>query len=536
MPSMETPLQRQSLVQPLAHLLAWAQPLATARQMAAMDRHASLALGLPARLLMENAAHAAANWVDDLLARPGQPGGPVVVVCGAGNNGGDGYALARLLANRGRAVTVVALGEPKGDALANRQAWGHWGAVVDVVAEEGRAREVLSHGALLVDALFGTGLDRPLEGAAAQLVEAFNQAPAAVKLALDLPSGVHADTGEVLGVAARCSHTLCFQAAKPGVFLHPGAQQAGEVRTADVSIPLNFPQGTPRAWRLTAPFCRALLPPRPPDGHKGTFGHVLTLGGSAGMGGAAWLAALAALRSGAGLVTAGVPKVLQDRFLEWAPEVMTWAPGPLGEWLTGADVASALQAAQGKDAVVLGCGLGRREDTGNFVRELLPALNTPLVVDADALFFLDPPVLAGRSVPAILTPHPGEMARLAGITPEEVNRDRVAWARRYAAEWDAVLVLKGAPTVVAEPGGGVFLNATGDQGLATAGTGDVLAGILGGLLAQGLSPLAAALLGVWLHGLARNLLGWEVDAASFTAKDLLGGVNHAFQTLRAGEA
>lgn len=517
------------------------QRLASTAEMRAMDDHAIHALGLPGRLLMENAAAAVAARVWALLsdppAGPAAPAGPVAVCCGAGNNGGDGYAVARLLANRGVAVTVLRMGGPgAGDAGDNADAWTHFGPTVDAEAEPEQARAVLGGAAAIVDALFGTGLGREVSGAPAGLIDAMNAAATetgAWVVAVDIPSGVHGDTGQVMGRAVRATHTVAIQAGKPGLWQHPGAGHVGQVEVAPVSIPPTWPPDAPLTGLLTEAFAAALLPPRPPAGHKGTFGHLLTVCGSAGMGGAAALAARAGLKVGAGLVTAGVPAVLRDAFLAAAPELMTLAAAGEPARFMSEHEETFLAAAAERTAVVMGCGLGRHEDTGAFVQRLLRDVACPVVVDADGLFPLRPEHLTGRKAPTVITPHPGELARLAGLPTTELSADRLGVARRLAAEWGVVLVLKGAGTVIAEPGGAAFINPTGDEGLASGGTGDVLSGMIGGLLAQGLAPLPAALLGVFLHGLARDCLRDTVPAAAFTATDLFTGIPLALRRLQA---
>jgi NAD(P)H-hydrate epimerase len=250
------------------------------------------------------------------------------------------------------------------------------------------------------------------------------------------------------------------------------------------------------------------------------------------MGGAAMLSGLAALKVGTGLVTVGVPRALRDRFLASAPELMTLA-GDSGaeDVFDGSHAPTMADAAATRSAVVLGCGLGRHADTGAFVRALVPRIEQALLVDADGLYHLDVSQVRDRTIPAVLTPHPGELARLSGLSVEVLSSDRVGHARRLATEWRVVLVLKGAATVVASPKGEVFINPTGDAGLASGGTGDVLSGVIGGYLAQGMAPLPAALFGVYLHGLARDCLRSAISSASFTAHDLMQGLNLAIQRL-----
>jgi NAD(P)H-hydrate epimerase len=512
------------------HLL---ERLCTAAEMRRMDEHAIAALGLPARLLMENAAHEVAARVQRRLRESGRSAAPVAVCCGTGNNGGDGYAAARLLRNAGVPCLVVRSGEPQSpDALANAQAWTRFGRTLDWEAEETQCRAAIAAAPALVDALFGTGLNRALEGAVRGLIEAMNEAPAPVKLAVDIPSGLHADTGAILGAAVSATETVSFQVGKVGCHQFPGAALCGTVTVAPVSIARAWPAGAPATYLLTRAFARALRPRRPQHGHKGTFGHLFAICGSAGMGGAAMLCGLSAAKVGTGLVTLAVPGALQDRFLADAPELMTFAPAGGGrEHFDAAHADSLAAEAVRRDAAVLGCGLGRAPETGALVRELVPRLGGPLLVDADGLYHLPVAALAERVTPAVLTPHPGELARLSGLTVGELGRDRVGHARALARRWGVVLVMKGAGTVVAAPDGTVFINPTGDQGLATGGTGDVLSGVIGGWLAQGLPPLQAALLGVYMHGLARDLTRPGLTSASFTAMDLVRGLNAALLEL-----
>jgi NAD(P)H-hydrate epimerase len=504
--------------------------LATAAEMRAMDAHAIEQQGLPARLLMENAAAQVADTVCELMGEA-QLGGSVVVCCGAGNNGGDGYAAARHLENRGVSTVVVETGLPKTpDAVANRAALIHVGDCIDWGEHRVRAEAAVAQAQVIVDALFGTGLTRPIEGDAAALVEAINASPAPVKLAVDIASGIHSDTGALLGAAVRCTHTLALQVAKLGHHQHPGRAYAGQVRIAPISISLRWPVAAPPTYVLERDFVADLLPERPVAGHKGTFGHLLAVCGSAGMGGAAGLAGMGALRVGAGLVTLGVPRCLRDRYVAIAPELMTLA-GSAGDeaHFDAPQVAPLLAAAGERNALVLGCGLGRHAATGEFVRDFVAQAAAPLLIDADGLYFLDGAQLRARGEPTVITPHPGELSRLSGLSVADLSADRVGHARRLAAEWGVVLVLKGAGTVVAAPDGSAYINTTGDQGLASGGTGDVLSGMIGGLMAQGLAPLAAALAGVYLHGLARDLRSAERTTAAFVASDLVGGIDAALR-------
>ena len=520
-----------SAARPLPYALL--QRLATAAQMRRMDRHAIEELGLPVRLLMENAARAVAERVWALArALPGPP--PVAVVCGPGNNGGDGLAAARLLKNRGLAVTVIQLGTPAGEAVAeNAEAWRQFGETYDAAREPAAAEALLEQAGVIVDAIFGTGLARPVEGPYRDWIDRINAAPAPVKLAVDIPSGIDSDTGRVWGLAVRCTHTVTFQVGKIGCYQWPAAGYAGALEVADVSIPAHWEPNAPPVYRVTAEFARALLPRRPRDAHKGTFGHLLSVCGSAGMGGAALLAGRAAVKTGAGLVTAAVPRSLRDAFLAAAPELMTLADDE-GEAQAFAPEHAPLilEAARERSAVVLGCGLGRREGTRAFARRLVAEVERPMLIDADGLNALAAADLQARRHPTVITPHPGELSRLSGLGVAEIGADRVLHARRLAAAWGVVLVLKGAGTVIADPSGEVFIHPFADHALASGGSGDVLSGIVGSLLAQGMPPLDAALLGVHLQGAARVALA-EIPGAAFSASDLIAGLPGAFRALGA---
>lgn len=521
-----------------AAALAHMPRLALVEEAQAMDRRAVAEWGLSSRLLMENAAHALANAAEAAWAQlsptKSTTEARAVVCCGPGNNGGDGYAAARLLANRGWRVEVLRLGQAlPGAAAENARAWAHWGNTLDWHAE---AAGKLAEADLLIDALFGIGLSRELVGDAAALVVAFNASPARVKLAAELPSGVAANTGEVLGAATDCTHTLSFQTPKPGLYQQPGARYAGKVRVAAVSIPLWWPADAQALHLLTQAGAAALLPQRSPAGHKGTFGHLLCICGQAGMGGAAALAGRAALCAGAGMVTLGLPLCLRDRFLDSAPELITLtppslpgAPGDTETHFVPAHASFFLEQAQQRSAVTLGCGLGRHTETQAFVRALVPALQRPCVLDADGLFPWQIETLRSLRAPCVITPHAGEFARLCGISVAQLAADRLGYARRAAQASGAVVVLKGPATLIAAPEGEAFLNTSGNEALATAGTGDVLAGMIGSLLAQGLAPLRAALLGVYWHGLAQQLD--PTPAACFHASLLLHGLAPALRSM-----
>lgn len=443
---------------------------------------------LPGRVLMELAGAGAARLVRE---RAGGLAGKAIVLCGPGNNGGDGWVVARHLHAAGWTVRCIALGEPAEgtDAAVNLALWKALGGEIRV-AERGataRMRNWLGHANTIVDALFGTGLGRSLEGAAAELVAAANEAEHGLRVALDLPSGLSADRGEVLGVAFRADLTATFGVKKLGLYLGQGPDYAGEVAAVDIAWPPPVLAAVGASARLATPeSMRALVPARPADGHKGTFGHVGVVGGFPGTEGAALLAAIAALRSGAGLSTWSAPEVPEPVLRP--PEIMRHA------------FVDALPPRP--DALVVGPGLGTDARAERAVALALEDTR-PSVWDADGLNLVAREGrLAALGGERVLTPHPLEAARLIGSDAAAVQADRLGAVQRLATTSRAVVILKGRNPIVAAPGHAPVVFDLSEPTLAVGGSGDVLAGLIGGLLAQGLSPRAAALLGVHLHGQA----------------------------------
>ncbi len=494
--------------------------LVTAAEMRAIDA-AAIAGGVPGHALMERAGAAVARAARALLG----PGGRVLALCGGGNNGGDGYVAARLLHAGGVGTFAVSIVPPdalRGDARAAFEA----ARTVGVPLLDAAALPQLqaSQGDVLLDALLGTGLARAPEGlhaaAIARLAEL--RAGGSRVVALDVPSGLSADTGRPLGPCVAADRTVTFAFLKRGLVLHPGAAFAGEVELADIGIPAAAAAAVPSSCELlTEREAQALVPPRAPDAHKGDAGRVLVVAGSPGKGGAAHLALSGALRGGAGLVTLlARPEVLPFA-LAGRPEAMSRplpGAGPLGP----DDLDALLAAAKGVDAIVIGPGLPRGPETGPLLRAFLERAGRPAVLDADALNALAerPGLVAGLPVPVVLTPHPGEMARLTGSTIADVQADRIGLAARQARAWGCVLVLKGARTVVASPEAAPAVVEAGNPGMATGGTGDVLAGLVGALLAGGLPAFDAARAATFAHALAGDLAAARLGERGLLAGDL----------------
>lgn len=489
--------------------------LLTAAQMRAVDRFVIDELGVPGVVLMENAGR---GVVDALVARrPVGQGTRIVVIAGAGQNGGDGFVIARHLANRGARVEVLlaaAKEKIKGDALVYYGALERMGAVsiVDLSTEtDARVWDVRCLGAeILVDAIFGTGLRSDVTGVPAAAVVAMNRA-AGFRVAVDLPSGLDADSGAVLGVVCAADLTATIGTAKLGLWLDADAP-VGDVEIVDLGVNIeSLVAGAdgrvlalegPRACLLDDASVAARLAPWGPSGHKGTRGHALVIAGSAGKTGAAVLSGTAAMRAGAGLVTLATTASGQVALDAKVLELMT-ASYTDGADADGETLAKLRAILPRMKAVAMGPGIPTGPRMAEVVRTLARELTLPLVLDADALNLIGtdaPAVLASARGPRILTPHPGEMGRLVGRPTSEVGRDRLGLARQLAHATGAVVVLKGARTIIASKDGDAFVNPAADASLGTAGSGDVLTGIIVGLLAQGLAPVDAACAGVFVHG------------------------------------
>jgi NAD(P)H-hydrate epimerase len=519
--------------------------LVTAAEMRAADFYTIQEIGLPGAVLMEEAGRQVAELCLRLLKeRPGR--GRVFVWAGKGNNGGDGLVAARRLGLAGYHVEVFLVAEDPGtlssETRRNLEVLRRLGIPVNQAwsaAEISAAEIVGASGDLQVDALLGTGSRGPVSGPLAAAIAAINRGGVPV-VAVDLPSGLNADTGEVLGPAVRAGYTVTFGRPKVGLLTYPGAELVGQLYVADIGIPAEaYPEDAPAAFLLEAGEVAARLPAWKPTTHKGERGRVFVVGGSPGLTGAVCLAGEAALRAGAGLVTVGVPEGVHDIFEVKLTEVMT---APLPETEDGTLAASAagavLERAAQADALAVGPGLGRGEELASLLAELVRESPVPLVIDADGLNALvgHMEVLGEAAAPIILTPHPGELARLTGSTPAEVQAHRLPLARDVAREWNAVVVLKGARTVIAAPDGTCYINPTGNPGLATGGTGDVLTGVIAAFLAQGLDAVQAAAAGVFLHGLAGDLAAKSSGGErGFVAGDVIHALPSALSALLRGE-
>ena len=511
----------------------------TAQEMQQADRQAIERYGIPSICLMENAASAVAEVLVHRFPQVQR----VSVLCGKGNNGGDGLGAARMLHNKGLTVEILLLGslkDARGDARTNLEICRKLGiplTLVRTVKQLDQATALLAASEVVVDALFGTGLDRPLEGVWAGLVERINALPVPV-LSVDVPSGLGGVSGAVTGPAVRAFATVTFGCLKPPHVFPPASEYCGEVVVADIGIPVETLEGLSSLRLATAEELRLFVPDRPKDAHKGAFGHTVCAAGSMEKPGAAVMACLGALRSGAGLVTcASIPEVL-SRVAGHAYEAMGLVLDSTPEkTVARAALPRLLAFLQDKDALVVGPGLSIVPDTDAFIRDLVLSTSLPLVLDADGLnaFAGKAHLLAQRQGPTILTPHSGELARLLETSVEEIEADRLQSARRAAESTGAAVVLKGHLTLIALPQSTTWINPTGNPGMATGGMGDILSGMLASFLGQGLGPDQAAPLAVYLHGLAGDLAAKETEFASLLPRDLVDFIPEAFKALNGEE-
>ena len=511
-----------------------------AEQMREADRRTIQDIGLASLVLMENAGRQVVAAVESLY--PDLADRSVAIVCGKGNNGGDGFVVARTLHQRGVDVSVFVIGkitDIKGDARINLEILGRIGQTVVEVADETawelHGMEVSGHD-LIIDAMFGTGLSAPLTGFYETVVADINDAGVPI-VSIDMPSGMSADTSDLIGDAIDATVTVTLGAPKLPLVLPPAESKSGDVVIADIGIPFDIFEQLEGSYLelLTREQMRPLIQARAVDAHKGDFGRVVVVAGSMGKAGAAVLCAQGALRSGAGLVTVASPRSCQPTIAAHGVEYMTEGLDETPDGTVHFAAVSAVLSIEA-DVIVAGPGLGRGEGVTTFIRELVDKYDGPLVLDADALnaFADEPSLLVGREGrDLIITPHPGEMARLVGCSVEDLQADRIGIATEFAKRHKLYVVLKGHRTLVVTPDERVFVNQTGCAGMATGGTGDVLAGMLAGWLGQLLDAEAACCLAVYLHGSAGELADADNGEVSMTAADLVEHIGDAVLELTA---
>ena len=506
----------------------------TAEEMKGIDRKAMQDFSMPGLLLMENAGMAVAQKVREMLKEVDKP--RVAVVSGKGNNGGDGFVAARRLRQSGIETKVFLIGrrrDVKGDSRVNANIACKLLPVVEVTNRGilSRMKGELKAYDLVVDAIVGIGAKDKMKGIVADAITAVFECGRPV-VCVDVPSGLDSDTGLPLGVCVRGSETVTMGLPKAGLLLHPGADFAGNVTVSDIGLPDKLLGDRRLSLNLLErEEIAGLLPVRPANAYKGMMGHVLVLAGSYGYTGAAVLTSMSALRSGCGLVTLGIPRSLNTICEIKLTEVIT-RPLPETEAATlGLEAEDEIMDwVEQVDALAIGPGLAEHPETGALIRKLIMTVDKPMVIDADGLNVLDgdSSVLGKRQFPTVITPHPGEMSRLLGISTSEVLKNRVGISRGTAVKHGVVVVLKCAGTIIAGPDGSVFVNPTGNSGMASAGVGDVLTGVIGSLISQKMACLDAAKAGVYLHGLAGDIAKTNKGEAALVAGDLLDSLPQAF--------
>lgn len=496
----------------------------TAEEMRNIDRRTIQKIGIPGIVLMENAGAKTASLIKKILN--GVRGKNIMVFCGRGNNGGDGMVVARHLINSGANLRIFLTAKKedlKGDPLTNLQILEKMGVEIKPISTiEEITPFPQTH--LVIDALLGTGIKGQVRGFVAEVIDFINQYRAPV-LSVDLPSGLNSDTGSYEGTCVKADYTLTMALLKRGLLIPPGRELAGEVRVVDISMPqVAIDEEDVKTSLVEQDDVRQMLPQRPSETHKNRCGKVFILAGSVGMTGAATLASMAVLRSGAGVAILGIPQSLNPPLEEKLTEVMT-KPLPETEMQTISlrawkEVQNLMDWAH---VLAIGPGLSTQEETKELVLKMVENLNKPAVIDADGLN-----ALAGRAetlqkakADVVLTPHFGELSRLVEIPIEEISKNRIEVARHWASQLGVILVLKGSPTVIGDPNSNIYINPTGNAGMATAGAGDVLTGTIAGLMAQGAPPLEAAIAGVYLHGLAGDLAREELGEKGLIAGDIV---------------
>jgi NAD(P)H-hydrate epimerase len=517
--------------------------LVTADEMREMDRRTIEIFGIPGRVLMENAGREACRILLEYFA--GHTKRRIGVIAGRGNNGGDGFVIARYLANSGARVNVYLLAKStslRGDAAANFNLLTPLGIPVVELPDKtkfSKHKTAMRRMDLWVDAILGTGLKSDIKGYFSEVIDFLNRLDKPI-LAVDVPSGLNADTGQPCGNCIQSRATVTFAFAKIGHMQYPGADYCGKLSIVDIGIPNTIAaKVAPRQYLLTPERIRTYFQPRPPDTHKGRTGHLLVLAGSTGKTGAAAMTAMSALRAGAGLVTLGAPRSLNQALEARVLEAMT---EPLPESRTGILGDSAfrtiMELLSGKKCLALGPGLGQAAETQKLVCRIIKNSTVPVVVDADGLNGLagNLQILSPLKIPVILTPHPGEMARLIDMPVSHIQQNRINTSRELALRFRVHVVLKGAGTVIAHPDGRVFINPTGNSGMASGGMGDALTGMIAGFLAQGFMPEAAAHAGVYLHGSAADALAQKVGPFGFLAHEVMNAIPGEIKTLMAGRS
>ncbi len=516
--------------------------LVTAGEMQEIDRQTIESFGLPGRVLMENAGMGATQIL--LKKFKGLINKKIGIVAGRGNNGGDGFVMARYLSRKGVSVTVYLLAKKsmvKGDAAENLNIL----SLLDIsIIEMPDQKSFLKHKTSMlyqdiwIDAILGTGLKSDVKGYFRKIINFINSSDKPV-FSVDTPSGLNADTGRPCGVCIKAHTTATFAFAKTGHLIFPGATYTGNLEIVDIGIPDYIVKNVgPGQFLITSDMVRAALQKRLPETHKGNTGHLLIIAGSTGKTGAAAMTAMSAMRSGAGLVSLGIPKSLNSVLESQILEVMTSPlPEAKGGRLNESSFDKIMNLIPGKKCLAVGPGLGTASGTKNLVIRIIKECGLPIIIDADGLNNIIDNInmLKNLKPPVILTPHPGELSRLTGRPVSFIQNNRINCARNFAKKFKVHLVLKGAKTVIAHPDGKVFINPTGNPGMASGGMGDVLTGIIAGFVTQGYSPESAVHAGVYLHGAAADTLAKNKASFGYLATEVMNAIPEEIQHLINGK-
>lgn len=510
----------------------------TAEEMRRIDRSTIESLGIPSNVLMEKAGVAVTKRIKEMYKKR-----RVVVLAGGGNNGGDGIVVGRELFGSGWPVLVLLLIKEESlspDCLSQLRIAKKLGVPIEFRTDISKAD---IHGAIVVDALLGTGLNKEIEGSMARVIVFLNSQKAHV-ISVDIPSGISSDTGQVMGVAVKAGCTVTFGLPKRGHLLYPGSEYVGKLIVENIGFPEEYLKSDDlKVEVFDRDKVASLIPIRPPYSHKGDYGHVLIVAGSRGKTGAAMMAARACMRTGAGLVTIGVPESLVDLFQMRVLEEMVLSLPDRGDGTLSSQAYKVILnfLSEKADLLCIGPGIGVSEEIKGLIRELLRSLNKTAVIDADAINSItDRAILRECKASLILTPHPGEMVRLLQrsgikIDASDLEKDRIEKARSFSIDTGINLVLKGVPTITASPDGRAVINTTGNPGMASAGSGDVLTGMIGALVGQGLKPFEASALGVYLHGLAGDIAASCKGDLSLIASDIIESIPEAFKEVRGSD-
>ncbi|MEN6373523.1 MAG: NAD(P)H-hydrate dehydratase [Smithella sp.] len=508
--------------------------LASVEEMRLMDRRAMEELGIIEEILMENAALAAIHLLQKEFAIRGKN---FVIFCGSGNNGGDGLAVARLIHSNGGLAKVYIIGDRKkyrGAAKTNLDIISKLPVNVVNLEAAAEARRDVTHCDMVIDAIFGTGLDREVRGVAAEVIDLINKGAQKV-LSLDIPSGINGNTGEVMGTAVKANYTATFGLPKIGNLLYPGYEMCGKIFITHISFPPSFYGAKELQVETNS---HILLPPRPADAHKGSMGDILFIAGAANYYGAPYYAAMSCLKSGGGYARLAAPQSIVGKLATKGREIVYL---PQKETAAGSialdNKQQLLDAAAQVDMVVIGPGLSLNNETVKLVRELCASIEIPVLIDGDGLTAIaeNHAILPERKAPTILTPHMGEMARLTKKPVSAIYSHRINILQETAKKLNSIIVLKGAHSLIGQPDGSVYINLSGNPGMATAGSGDVLTGCIAAMFGMGLEPEEATRKGVFLHGYAGDLAAAAKGADGITASDILDFLPLALKNDRAGD-